>query len=82
MPYATEILYLLDISDPFNPDKRVLQAKADMIQHMGNIIDLSGIEESPSYEDFLKDARNSLLPLSEIADEVLSEAMECFKKKT
>lgn len=82
MPYATEILYLLDISDPFNPDKRVLQAKADMIQHMGNIIDLSGIEESPSYEDFLKDARISLLPLSEIADEVLNEAMECFKKKT
>ena len=82
MPYATEILYLLDVSDPFNPDKRVLQSKADMIQNMGNIIDLSGIEQCPSYEDFLKDARSSLLPLSEIADEVLAEAMECFKKKT
>jgi len=81
MPYATEILYLLDVSDPFNPDKRVLAAKADMIKSMGQVIDLSELEGKPSYDEFLQDARISLLPLSEISDEILNEAMECFKKK-
>ena len=82
LPYVHEILYLLDASDPFNPDKGVLRSKADMIIKLGDLVDLSGIEGKPSFDNYLQDPQNSLLALSEIADDIIKTSMECFVKKS
>lgn len=59
-----------------------LKLKRNIITSMERLIDTSGLEGSPSYNDSLDDIDVMAGPLSEIADEIILKAFGAFKKKS
>lgn len=81
MPNVLEVYDLLDLSGVNNGVSETLKVKRNVIQHMSALIDFSEIEDVKSYEDLLNIPEVVMIPLSDIADEVISKIFEVFKKK-
>jgi hypothetical protein len=81
MPNILEVYDLLDLSGVNNGVNETLKIKRNVIQHMYSLIDFSGIENASSYEELLNMPEDMMLPLSDIADEVIAKIFEVFKKK-
>lgn len=81
MPNVLEVYDLLDLSGVNNGITETLKIKRNVIQHMSALVDFSGIEGVSSYEELLNMPEDMILPLSDIADEVIAKIFEVFKKK-
>lgn len=82
MPNILEAYDMLESSGVVDGQSSALKLKRNMMASMGKMIDTSGIEGNPSYEQLLEDIDNMIHPLSEIADEIILKAFSVFKKKT
>lgn len=56
-------------------------AKIEVMKNMGPLVDFSGIEGASSYDDLVGMGEDMTLPLSQIADELLSKVTKAFQKK-
>lgn len=56
------------------------KVKGKFISMMGPMIDYSELGY-PSWEDFLRDTENNMIPLKEIADEIFIEVTKVLVKK-
>lgn len=81
MPNILEAYDLLEASGINNGSGSTLMLKRNIIKAMAPMIDFSGVEGISSYEDLINDTENMLLPLSDIADEVIMKTFDAFKKK-
>ena len=81
MPNILEAYGLIDASGIGVVTKEVV-IKRNTIKEMGFLVDFSGIEGINSYEDLFEDLEVMVVPLSEIADEVLRKIFATFKKKS
>lgn len=82
MPNILESYDILEASGITEGKPSQLKLKRNIIAGMEFLIDCSGIEGSPSYQDLLNDSENMIVPLGEIADEIIIKAFSAFKKKT
>ena len=82
MPNILESYDILECSGITEGKPSQLKMKRNIIASMGYLIDFSGIEGVSSYDDLLNDTENMIMPLGEIADEVIVKAFSAFKKKS
>jgi hypothetical protein len=82
MPNVLEVYDLLDSSGVNSGVVETLKIKRNVIASMESLLDYSLIEGVKSYQDILNDPEEMILPLGEIADEVIAKIFEVFKKKT
>lgn len=82
MPNVLEVYDLLDASGVNVGVVDTLKIKRNVIANMESLIDYSGISEVKSYNDLLSNPEDMILPLGEIADEVIAKIFEVFKKKS
>lgn len=81
MPNILELYDLLDASGVNGGMSEILKVKRNVIAHMGKLIDYSEIEGASSYEELLNMLDVMILPLSEIADELIAKILDVSKKK-
>ena len=81
MPNVLEVYDLLDVSGVNNGVVDTLKIKRNVIQNMSAMIDFSEIKDADSYEAVLNMTDEMILPLSDIADEIIGKIFEVFKKK-
>jgi len=82
MPNILESYDILECSGITEGKPSQLKMKRNIIASMGYLIDFSEIEGVSSYDDILNDTENMIIPLGEIADEVIVRAFSAFKKKS
>lgn len=82
MPNILESYDILECSGITEGKPSQLKMKRNIIASMGYLIDFSGVEGVESYDDLLNDTENMIVPLGEIADEVIVKAFSAFKKKS
>ena len=82
MPNILESYDILECSGITEGKPSQLKMKRNIIASMGYLIDFSEIKEVSSYDDLLNDTENMIVPLGEIADEVIVKAFSAFKKKS
>lgn len=82
MPNVLEVYDLLDASGVNNGTVDTLKIKRNVIASMGSLLNYSDLSEVSSYEDILSNPEDMILPLTEIADEVIEKIFTVFKKKT
>lgn len=82
MPNILESYDILECSGITEGKPSQLKMKRNIIASMGYLIDFSEIEGVSSYDDLLNDTENMIIPLGEIADEVIVKAFSAFKKKS
>ncbi len=82
MPNVLEVYDLLDSSGVNSGVVETLKIKRNVIASMESLLDYSSIDGVKSYQDILNDPEEMILPLGEIADEVIAKIFEVFKKKT
>lgn len=82
MPNILESYDILECSGITEGKPSQLKMKRNIIASMGYLIDFSEIEGVSSYDDLLNDTENMIMPLGEIADEVIVKAFSAFKKKS
>lgn len=82
MPNILESYDILECSGITEGKPSQLKMKRNIIASMGYLIDFSGIDGVASYDDLLNDTENMIVPLGEIADEVIVKAFSAFKKKS
>ena len=81
MPNILEAYDILEVSGIADSKPSQLKMKRNIIASMGYLIDFSSIEGVNSYEELLLDTEDMIVPLGEIADEVILKAFTAFKKK-
>jgi hypothetical protein len=81
MPNILEVYTLLDESGVNNGVSETLKIKRNVIQNMGCLIDISGIDGVSSYDELLNYPDELIIPLSDIANEVIDKVFDVFKKK-
>lgn len=82
MPNILESYDILECSGITEGKPSQLKMKRNIIASMGYLVDFSEIEGVSSYDDLLNDTENMIVPLGEIADEVIVKAFSAFKKKS
>jgi hypothetical protein len=82
MPNILESYDILECSGITEGKPSQLKMKRNIIASMGYLLDFSEIEEFKSYDDLLNDTECMIVPLGEIADEVIVKAFSAFKKKS
>lgn len=82
MPNILESYDILECSGITEGKPSQLKMKRNIIASMGYLIDFSEVEGVSSYDDLLNDTENMIIPLGEIADEVIVKAFSAFKKKS
>ena len=82
MPNILESYDILECSGITEGKPSQLKMKRNIIASMGYLIDFSEIEGVASYDELLNDTENMIVPLGEIADEVIVKAFSAFKKKS
>ena len=82
MPNVLEVYDLLDSSGVNSGVVETLKIKRNVIASMESFVDYSSIEDAKSYQDIINNPEEMILPLGEIADEVIAKIFEVFKKKT
>ena len=82
MPNILESYDILECSGITEGKPSQLKMKRNIIASMGYLIDFSAIEGVASYDELLNDTENMIVPLGEIADEVIVKAFSAFKKKS
>jgi hypothetical protein len=80
MPNIIEAYEILEISGAGN-NSSVLSMKKKIIENMAQFLDFKDIG-AESYNDVLNMVDEMIIPLSEIADEILLRAFSAFKKKS
>lgn len=80
-PNCLEVYDMLEASGIYSGESSTNRLKRNITAVMGDMIDSSGIEGNPSYEELLNDVENMMIPLSEISDEIILKAFSAFKKK-
>jgi hypothetical protein len=58
-----------------------IEIRINTIKAMEPLMIISELDGYNSYQDLLADSENMLLPLSEMADDLVSKLLEVFKKK-
>ena len=81
MPNILEAYDLLEKSGVTQGESSSIKLKRNIIEHMESLIDYSEIEDCKSYGDLLLNVDQMLLPLGEIADELITKTFAVFKKK-
>lgn len=81
MPNILEAYDILEVSGISAGETSALKMKRNIIASMHNLLDFSLIEGVSSYEELLNDLDVMLIPLGEIADEIIFKSFEVFKKK-
>jgi hypothetical protein len=82
MPNILESYDILECSGITDGKPSQLKMKRNIIASMGHLLDFSEIEGVSSYDDLLNDTEEMIIPLGEIADEVIVKAFSAFKKKS
>jgi hypothetical protein len=81
LPNILEAYDILEASGINRGNVNALKLKRNIISSLGVLVDYSLIEGVHSYEDLLNDVDDMLLPLGEIADEIIVKIFDIFKKK-
>ena len=81
MPNILEAYDILEVSGITDSKPSQLKMKRNIIASMSYLVDFSEIEGVGSYDELLMDTENMIVPLGEIADEVIVKAFNAFKKK-
>ena len=81
MPNILEAYDILDASG-ISEGAKLIKVKRNIIKSMGELVDFSGVEGITCYEDLFQDLDQMVLPLNDIAGEVLSKLMTTLKKKS
>jgi len=81
MPNILEAYDILEASGITEGAPSQLKMKKNIIQSMDYLLDFTEIEGVTTYAELLEDTENMIVPLGEIADEVISKAFNAFKKK-
>ena len=81
MPNILEAFDLLNSCGISDGETATLKLKRNIIASMSSCIDYSLIDGVNSYEDLINDVENMILPLSEIADEIIYKSFTAFRKK-
>ena len=83
MPNLIEAYMLLDASGITSGEKiTTVGMKKNVIVAMEPIIDYSGIEGAFKYIDLFDMVDEMIIPLGDIADEVIIKTFDAFKKKS
>lgn len=82
MPNALEIYDILEDSGFTSGIKSPLKLKRNVVSLLDKYIDFSGIEGANSFEEILNMTESMIIPLGEIADEIMNKSFMAFKKKT
>lgn len=81
MPNILELYDLLDASGVNGGMSEILKVKRNVIANMGSLIDYSEIDGANSYEELLNMLDVMIIPLSDIADELITKILDVSKKK-
>lgn len=82
MPNILESYDILECSGVTEGKPSQLKMKRNIIASMGYLLDFSEVEGMSSYDDLLNDTEEMIIPLGEIADEIIIKAFSAFKKKS
>jgi hypothetical protein len=82
MPNILEAYDILEDSGFSSGVTSPLKLKRNIVKILGPMLDISGIEGAESYDDILNMTDSMAVPLSEIADEIMTKAFGAFKKKS
>lgn len=83
MPNIIEAYDILEASGVQGTHKlSPISLKKNVISSIGSIVDYSAIEGCKKYEDLFEMVDDMILPLGDIADEVIIKTFEAFKKKS
>lgn len=83
MPNILEAYDILEASGiSTGENKNHISLKRNVIKAMSSIVDVSLIDEALCYDDILNMVDDFMVPLSEIADEIIIKTFESFKKKS
>lgn len=81
MPNIPEAFIVLEKSGISSGETSTLLLKGNIINSMEKFVDFSAIEGVTKYEELLNDVDNMIIPLGEIADEIILKTFAVFKKK-
>jgi hypothetical protein len=80
LPNISEGYHFLAAIQKITNARDVFTVKGDFIAKMGPMVDFKSLNYD-SYEEFLNDRDNNMIPMSEIADEVFVEITKALGKK-
>jgi len=81
MPNILEAYDLLEISGIARGESSVLKLKRNIIEAMAHLVDVSELDGITTYEELLTHVDEMILPIGEIADEIIEKTFTSFKKK-
>ncbi|GEM_PF-4521638 len=81
MPNILEAYDILDDSGFSSGVTSPLKLKRNIVKILSPLVDIESIEGANNYEDLLSMLDEMSIPLSEIADEVMTKAFGAFRKK-
>jgi hypothetical protein len=80
MPNIAEGYYYLSLCDQVKTGADVMRIRGKFISNMKDLLDFSSLGYS-SYDEVLSDKDSMYVALSEIAEEIYQDIMDCLAKK-
>lgn len=80
-PTVFENMAMLRSAREYFEKNDVVGAKMEIIKQLPPLLDYSSLDGITSFDELEKDGENMTLPLSELADTILSKVSGAFQKK-